>query len=264
MNEILLKRIEEAAKEEREQCREDNNEIWIDGPTYNDVEASFIKGANFAFAYLSKLLENTETDRNSRLYNIWHCMKQRCYNPKSAGYKIYGKKGIKVCDSWKNNFFCFAIWAVLNGYKEDLSIDRINTLGNYEPSNCRWADVFTQANNRTTNKDIGISMTMAELARKNGIKYSTLKHRIERCGMTAEEAITCTMHNPRKVLQFDMDGNFIREFPSARAAAIFLGGSSSTSTHIRNVCTGRRKSALGYIFKYEEKSIQRRKYTKNE
>lgn len=188
--------------------------------------------------------------RKSRIYGIWTDMLHRCTNPAEKNY--YGK-GITVCKEWQIDFFNFYFWAMKNGYTDDLTIDRINTLGNYEPSNCRWADVFTQANNRTTNKDIGISMTMAELARKNGIKYSTLKYRIERCGMTAEEAVTCTMHNPKIVLRYDMNGNFIDEFPSARAAAIFLGGGSSTSTHIRDVCTGRRKSALDYIFKYKEK-----------
>lgn len=94
---------------------------------------------------------------NTKIYNIWSSMKQRCYNPKSKHYKNYGARGIKICDEWKNNFSSFYDWAINNGYIENAehkscTIDRINNDGDYEPNNCRWADMKTQCNNRRKRK----------------------------------------------------------------------------------------------------------------
>lgn len=72
------------------------------------------------------------------LYGIWRGMRDRCYRKKNPKYKYYGAKGIKVCPSWLNDFLAFRIWALSHGYKSNLTIDRINHKGNYEPSNCQW------------------------------------------------------------------------------------------------------------------------------
>lgn len=92
----------------------------------------------------------THGKRNTRLYNIHASMKQRCYNKNSENYCYYGKLGVSICDEWKgeNGFENFYNWAIKNGYNDELSIDRINPYGNYEPSNCRWADAITQARNK--------------------------------------------------------------------------------------------------------------------
>lgn len=85
---------------------------------------------------------------NTRLYQVWLDMKQRCYNPKQVGYKWYGNLGIKVCKEWKNDYLSFEKWAVQNGYKDNLTIDRIDCKGDYEPNNCRWVDWKTQSRNK--------------------------------------------------------------------------------------------------------------------
>lgn len=73
-----------------------------------------------------------------KLYQTWIGMKRRCHDENRKGYKYYGAKGIKVCPEWENNFSTFKFWALLNGYEEGLTIDRINAKGNYEPNNCQW------------------------------------------------------------------------------------------------------------------------------
>lgn len=82
---------------------------------------------------------------NTKLYKSWRSMVSRCHNPKNARYKHYGGAGISVCDRWRYSFINF--YNDMGERPEGMSIDRINPFGNYEPSNCRWADVFTQANN---------------------------------------------------------------------------------------------------------------------
>lgn len=86
--------------------------------------------------------------RISKLYSVWDGMKQRCSNSNHSAYQWYGAKGVKVCEEWNNSFETFYEWAVSNGYKEGLSIDRINPFDNYEPSNCRWATNEEQASNK--------------------------------------------------------------------------------------------------------------------
>lgn len=96
---------------------------------------------------------NTQTHgmSNTRLYQVWHGMKQRC-NPKDINHKSrYSSRGIKVCEDWANSFEKFYQWALMNGYQEGLTIDRINNDGIYEPSNCRWTTTYVQARNRRTN-----------------------------------------------------------------------------------------------------------------
>ena len=87
-------------------------------------------------------------DSDSRIYHIWAHMKQRCDNKNVERYKHYGGRGIFVCEEWHSSFDSFRAWALSSGYREDLTIDRIDVDGNYEPSNCRWATWAEQSRNR--------------------------------------------------------------------------------------------------------------------
>lgn len=90
---------------------------------------------------------------DTRLYNIWRTMKDRCYLLTCKEYPRYGARGISVCPEWKDNFLSFYFWSINEGYDETaergkFTLDRIDNDGNYEPSNCRWIDEKQQARNR--------------------------------------------------------------------------------------------------------------------
>jgi len=89
-----------------------------------------------------------------QLYNIWCGMKDRCYRAKNRSFKDYGERGISVCDEWKNDFPTFKKWALENGYKNNLSIERIDVNGNYEPKNCCWITLIEQGYNKRNSRKI--------------------------------------------------------------------------------------------------------------
>lgn len=95
-----------------------------------------------------------------RIYLLWNTMKSRCENPNREKYKDYGARGIRVCDEWQDaKVFCE--WALNNGYKEGLQIDRIDNDGNYEPSNCR----FVTLKENTRNRRNTVYLTVNEVAK---------------------------------------------------------------------------------------------------
>lgn len=128
----------------------------------------------------------------TRLYNIWAGMKNRCYNKRSAElYGKYGKRGISVCNEWRESYTAFREWALSNGYNDSLTIDRIDPSGDYCPENCRWATQKQQQNNRTNNHYItfcGETKTMAEWGDLAGFGRSVLEHRLSR-GWTVQDAL---------------------------------------------------------------------------
>lgn len=113
----------------------------------------------------------------SRLYNIYYSMIGRCYNTHLSGFNRYGGRGICVCDEWKNDITTFFEWAKNTGYKEDdyeLSLERIDVNGNYEPGNCKWIKIEEQYYNRRDSIRIG-NLSLSEFCKRAGLKYSSVR-----------------------------------------------------------------------------------------
>ncbi|HEQ5040169.1 TPA: hypothetical protein VG511_000623 [Streptococcus pyogenes] len=125
--------------------------------------------------------DNAKGYSSTRLYRIWKGMMNRCYNHKNDNYKYYGGKGISICDEWLT-FINFRTWSLSNGYKESLTIDRINPKGNYTPLNCRWVSMKMQQNNKTNNRYLsylGQEYTIAEFSEKLNVTYWTVINQLK-------------------------------------------------------------------------------------
>lgn len=132
------------------------------------------------------------TFRDKRLYWIWCAMRKRCSNPNHQFYYVYGGRGITVCQEWAQDFGAFQQWAFANGYRADLTIDRIDNDMGYSPENCRWSSVEEQANNHRNNVKItfwGKTLSISRWARIVGINEQTLRSRVA-AGWTAEQTLT--------------------------------------------------------------------------
>lgn len=121
----------------------------------------------------------------THLYNVWKAMRRRCSDARQSDYKDYGGRGIRVCEEWSDNYLAFECWALNNGYKNGLTIDRIDTNGNYTPSNCRWATHQEQCNNRRSNvlyENDGVIHNIKTWSEISGIPYNTLYMRLRKHG----------------------------------------------------------------------------------
>ena len=129
-----------------------------------------------------KLGKSTKTHgmTQTRLYHIWRGSRDRCQNKRSKDYKNYGGRGITICAEWEKSFESFYDWAMSHGYRDNLTIDRIDVNGNYCPENCRWADINTQSHNKRNNVNItinGETKCSTEWERILGISRHTVKKR---------------------------------------------------------------------------------------
>lgn len=138
----------------------------------------------------NKVEKRKHGKRNTRIYHTWRSMKDRCLNKNNDAYPRYGGRGIKICEEWLE-FIPFYEWAMANGYRDDLTLDRKDNDGDYEPSNCRWVTMKLQANNRRSNKKITYNnetKTIAEWADYLDLPYSRIEHRYS-IGMPVEKIL---------------------------------------------------------------------------
>ena len=120
-------------------------------------------------------------------------MKSRCYNKNDVHYPRWGGRGITVCSEWLLDFNNFKHWTENNGYRADLTIDRINNNSNYCPENCRWITVGEQNNNQRTNRMItykGRTQNLKKWSVELKINYGTLLSRLDDSKWSVEKAFT--------------------------------------------------------------------------
>lgn len=193
----------------------------------------------------------------TRIYNVWHTMKERCYVKSQISYPNYGGRGIKVCDEWQE-FIPFMEWAYSNGYDENAprgkcTLDRIDPNGDYCPGNCRWVNWDIQANNKNTNVFIeynGKLDTLSNHARRAGIKPSLAEDRKIK-GKSAEDIFkNGRLGKIKKVAQYDKNMNLIKVWDSCMDICNTLGFNMS---NLRGCLSGHRNSTHGFIWKYYEK-----------
>lgn len=151
---------------------------------------------------------------NTRVYRIWRNIKNRVLNPKKENYINYGGRGITICDEWKNDFMSFYTWAMENGYSDELSIDRIDNEGNYEPSNCRWTTRTMQSRNqRISNKNTSGYKGVSYFKRDGNYQsYIGIKSKLIHLGKfkTAEEA---GIAYNNYIIENNLEGFILNEIP---------------------------------------------------
>ena len=128
---------------------------------------------------------------SSSLYDIWYGAIRRCHDPRRKDYPKYGGRGITVCDEWRSSFETFKRWALAHGYKEGMTLDRINNKHGYSPLNCRWLSSRNQSYNRKTNHYLtvdGETKTLEQWSKETGLAPDCILHRKQR-GWTDKEAV---------------------------------------------------------------------------
>lgn len=137
---------------------------------------------------------------HTRLYRIWSGMLKRCYNTKSNRYQRYGGRGITVCQEWRDSIEKFVSWSISNGYRDELTLDRIDNDGPYSPENCRWATMKEQTNHTRRNRLVtigGVTKTISQWAEEKRINIGTVYSRLKR-GWSVERALNDPVKKQRK------------------------------------------------------------------
>lgn len=199
-----------------------------------------------------------EKEDRERLRSVRSAMIQRCTNPKNSEYHNYGGRGITICNQWMTDRESFIEWAFASGYRQGLSIDRIDNNGNYCPENCRWATPKEQAANMRKNLYItlcGETHMYSDWPAILGLSKSGFRKRLE-LGWSEEKIVNTPKGSikghgdPSKAVdQYTRGGIFVRRWSSASEAERVGGFHGS---HIRACCNGKRKAHRGYIWKDAE------------
>ena len=178
-----------------EECgRQGGGVVWrcqCDCGNITEVRSNHLRrGAIVSCGCYNREKDRTHGQSHTPLHHVWQCIKDRCLNENYAYRDTYGGRGITICDEWLD-FNAFYAWAIANGYKEGLTIDRIDNNGGYEPNNCRWVDMKVQGRNRRNNHLLtfnGETHCVTEWAELMGIKASTICTRLRR-GWSVEDAL---------------------------------------------------------------------------
>lgn len=129
--------------------------------------------------------------RHYKLYLVWSGMKDRCRNKNCRAYVNYGGRGIQVCDEW-SNFDNFVEWALANGYKEGLTIERVDVNGNYDPHNCIWITKGEQSDNRRSCRYYtykGKTQNLRHWCDEYNVEYQLVHNRVFKLGWDFEKAL---------------------------------------------------------------------------
>ena len=179
--------------------------------TIREVRSSHLRsGASSSCGCFANALtsERSKTHgmSNSRIFGIWSGMRTRCNNSNDYHYKWYGARGIKICSEWMDDFQVFYDWSMNNGYSDDMTIDRIDPNGNYEPTNCRWISRKEQMCNTRRNVLLtygGKTMCAKEWSKVTGINDRTICYRKNKLGWSDEKTLTTPVRGcgkmPKKV-----------------------------------------------------------------
>lgn len=149
----------------------------------------------------AKKLYSGVRQNDKRLYAVWNQIKQRCFNKNCKSYHNYGGRGIRMYGSWANNYESFYHWAMQSGYKKGLEIDRIDNNADYCPSNCRFVNRDTQANNKRNVKLYtlnGVAKSLPQWCREYEQDYYVVRQRVYKLGWTIEDALTTPKYQKRE------------------------------------------------------------------
>lgn len=177
---------------------------------------------------LTKKLQQTLSD-----------MKQRCYNFHHKAYKDYGGRGITICDEWLKDSGSFYDWSINNGASLELSIDRIDNNGNYEPNNCRWATNKEQSINKRNTRKIG-NKTLEQISRETGINLATIEYRYDN-GYKTMESISVEVKDRKQKLNFLIAKEIRKKYKKGKTSQRKLANEYGVSkTTIRDIVNGVR------------------------
>lgn len=154
------------------------------------ISSCYLKGKECRGWKIERIGLSTHGETNTRIHKIWSSMHERCERKSHEHFDCYGGRGIKICAEW-DDYEKFREWTLNNGYKENLTLDRIDVDGDYCPENCRWSDWTTQQNNKRNNHNLtyrGQTKTISEWSRVTSINKTTIRARLM-SGWCAEDVL---------------------------------------------------------------------------